>query len=157
MTSMLDSRGRWRRIIWNCRAERGPLLTRYYLIDLPWFGIYLHHLQSSDDDRALHDHPWSFVTCLLSSGYYEIVPSPMRPYDLVEWTATRDPQLPMGYAKHWRHRFSILVRRAEYKHRLELPRPMWTLVLRWRARRTWGFWTPGGFLDFKAYGREHCD
>lgn len=139
MTSTLDSRSRWRRVIWSCAADRGLLLTRYYVIDRPSFGIYLHHLQTSDEDRALHDHPWTFITFLIGGGYYE----------WVETTA--------GLREYWRPRFSVLYRPAEWRHRLSLVRPTWTLVIRFKARRLWGFWTPSGFMDHKAYGREFCD
>jgi hypothetical protein len=128
-----------RRVIWSCSAERGPLLTRYYLIDTRWFALYLHHLQASDEDRALHDHPWSFVTVLLSGGYYEHV------------------RIGIATVRQWRRRFSVLWRPAEWQHRLELVRPTWTLVLRLRRRREWGFITSRGWLHWKAYGREFCD
>lgn len=128
-----------RRVIWSCTADRGPLLTRYYLLETRWFALYLHHLQASDEDRALHDHPWSFLTLLLSSGYWEWVPSNVGPYRL------------------WRRRFSLLWRPAEWQHRLELVKPTWTLVLRLKRRREWGFLTRNGWMHWKAYGREFCD
>src|ERR1700710_2371105 len=36
-----------------------------------WFNIYLHHFLRSDDDRALHDHPWCNLSILLSGSYLE--------------------------------------------------------------------------------------
>jgi hypothetical protein len=104
-----SARPRWfsKRVIPSCRAARGPLLTRYHLVATRWFGIYLHHLHVSDEDRALHDHPWSFVTVLLSSGYWE-------------WTGRT---LPGGVTRIWRRRLSVLYHPAEYAHRLELVRP----------------------------------
>lgn len=130
-----------RRVIWSCTASRGPLLTRYYLLDTRWGAIYLHHLHASDEDRALHDHPWSFIAVLLSSGYYEHTPSMQR----------------LGSVRTWRRRFSVLYRPALWQHRLELVRPTWTLVVRGPYRRVWGFITPGGWLDWRAYGKEWCD
>lgn len=36
------------------------------------FNIYLHQFSRSDDDRALHDHPWLFnATIMLRGGYIE--------------------------------------------------------------------------------------
>jgi hypothetical protein len=133
---------RWppRKVIWSCDASRGPLLTRYFLVHTPLVGIFLHHLHASDEDRALHDHPWSFVTCLLTSGYYEHTPD-------------RDGTI----RRTWRRRFSVLYRPAEWQHRLELVRPTWTLMFRWRRRRVWGFFTPGGWVDWVTYGKEWCD
>jgi hypothetical protein len=138
-----------KRVIEPCtKKAQGPLLTRYYLLATPWFSLYLHHLQASDEDRCFHDHPWSFVTFLLSSGYYEhcLVPG----YDAGEYR--RHVQV-----RRWRRRFSVLYRPAEWQHRLELVRPCWTLVLHFPRRRDWGFWTPTGWMDWRAYGKEWCE
>lgn len=34
-------------------------------------GIYLHEFYRSDDDRALHDHPWANVSLVLMGQYNE--------------------------------------------------------------------------------------
>lgn len=140
-----------RRTIWSCTASRGILLQRYYLLETRWFAMYLHHLHASDDDRALHDHPWSFVTCLLSSGYFEWIPPTQRPW------RRRSARTRYTPARVWRRRFSVLWRPATWQHRLELMRPTWTLVFRFRRKREWGFWTRSGWLDWKTYGRQWCD
>jgi hypothetical protein len=36
-----------------------------------YFNIYLHEIRRSDDDRALHDHPFSNISILLKGGYIE--------------------------------------------------------------------------------------
>jgi len=36
-----------------------------------FFNCYLHHVLRSDDDTALHDHPWWNFSIVLSGGYYE--------------------------------------------------------------------------------------
>jgi hypothetical protein len=36
-------------------------------------------------------------------------------------------------------------------------RPTWTLVVRFRVRRHWGFFTPRGWLPWRDYSREYCD
>lgn len=132
-----------RRVIWSCTAARGPLVTRYFLLQTARLGIYLHRLHVSDEDRALHDHPWAFVSILLSGGYWEHVPAAGG-----DPTATR---------RYWRRRFSVLYRPARWAHRLELVRPTWTLVVRFRRERMWGFFTPSGWRDWIAYGKEWCD
>lgn len=128
---------RWprKRTIWSCQAERGPLLIRYFLFVTAPLSIYLHCLVTSDEDRALHDHPWSFVTLLFHRGYWEHTPE----------------------GRFWRRRWSVLWRAAEWQHRIEVDRPTWTLVFRFRRRRMWGFITPKGWQEWKAYGREWCD
>jgi hypothetical protein len=134
-----------RRVITDpCYPEGGPLFTRYYLFQCPFFALYVHHFHRSDNDRHVHDHPWTFVTWLLSRGYWEHVPEL--------------PMFPGGtQVRFWRARFSVLYRPAEWKHWVEIERPVWTLVLRLRRRREWGFWTHLGWIDWKTYGREWCD
>ena len=49
------------------RPERN-YLTRWRLIQTPWFGIYLHRFDGPDPRETLHDHPWPFVSVVLSFG-----------------------------------------------------------------------------------------
>lgn len=49
-----------------------PYLRRWYVIPRnPWLNVYVHHFLSSDDDRALHDHPWWFVSLMLRADHEE--------------------------------------------------------------------------------------
>ena len=50
-----------------------PYLLRWFVIPRnPLFNVYLHEFRRSDDDRALHDHPWLFnASWLLGGGYVE--------------------------------------------------------------------------------------
>lgn len=150
---------RWKQIIWSCQADNGPLLIRYFLIRTRWFGVYLHHFLASDEDRALHDHPWGYIAFLFHSGYWEWI-----------------PRADGGSERMWRRRFSILIRPATWQHRVELPghytytrihdgfysqrcdnKPVWTLVFRGPIRREWGFWLPEGWTHWKDYGKRYCD
>lgn len=125
-----------RRTIWSCQADKGALFTRYYLLETRWFSVYIHCFHTSDEDRALHDHPWSFVSLLLSSGYYE-------------WT---------DQGRAWIPRFSLIYRPADWRHRVELKTPnTWTLVFRSPVSRDWGFWVEGKWMFWKDYGKEYCD
>lgn len=123
-----------RRNILRC-DQAGLLLIRYFILNTRVFGIFLHHLISSDDDRALHDHPWSFITILLTGGY---------------WEHTTTERL-------WRGRFSVLFRPAEWQHRLELEKPVWTLVIKFRTRRSWGFIMKDGWHKWEKYLTEWCN
>jgi hypothetical protein len=130
--------GRWPRakvIADACAPELGPLMVRYFLIRTPWFNLYLHRFLRSDNDRHFHDHPWDFVTVLLSGGYWENTPG----------------------GRFWRRRFSILRRPAEWQHWVEIVEPVWTLIAVSRKRREWGFHTERGWLDWKTYGSEMCE
>jgi hypothetical protein len=49
-----------------------PYLARWWVIPRNrFFNIYLHAFFRSDDDRALHDHPWTNASFLLCGQYTE--------------------------------------------------------------------------------------
>lgn len=50
-----------------------PYLLRWFVIPRnPVFNVYLHMFLRSDDDRALHDHPWLFnASVMIYGGYVE--------------------------------------------------------------------------------------
>jgi hypothetical protein len=48
-----------------------PYLLRWWVIPRnPVFNVYLHCFLRSDDDRALHTHPWLFNVSWLLLGKY---------------------------------------------------------------------------------------
>lgn len=123
-----------------------PYLIRYTLLKTRWGAVYLHKFLRSDEDRCLHDHPWPFISLILKGGYVEETPEGCRFY-------------PPG---------SVLFRPAQWKHRVhlyyaggKLVQP-WTLVVRGKKKREWGFWTVDGwkpwkyFLDRKNEGIDQC-
>lgn len=86
--------------------------------------LRLHKFYQGDDDRALHDHPWWFVTFPFAS-YRELV----EDVDSLCVNVVR--------------RFRFHYRPAEYRHRV-LPFPerrhVWTIVVTGPLSRMWGFW-----------------
>lgn len=49
-----------------------PYMLRWWLIPRNrFFNIYLHEVIRSDDDRALHDHPWPNCSILIHGRYAE--------------------------------------------------------------------------------------
>ena len=49
-----------------------PYMLRWWVISKNQiFNIYLHMILRSDDDRALHDHPFSNISILLQGNYIE--------------------------------------------------------------------------------------
>lgn len=126
-------------------GQENPYMLRWFLIPRnPYFNVYLHKFLRDDDDRALHDHPWWFVSLILKGGYSEVVPNP-------------DSLMPNVNKLH---RFSIAFRRATHQHRVVLWRertfsstegkklPCWTIVATGRKKRTWGFWCSKGFVPW---------
>lgn len=118
-----------------------PYLRRWWVIPRNrFFNIYLHNIRHSDDDRALHDHPWANCSIILSGGYWEVTPN----------------------ALHWRKRGSITFRRATAAHRLALDethpeggnKPCWTLFITGPAVREWGFHCTKGWVHWRDFVDE---
>jgi hypothetical protein len=116
----------------------GPrYLLRWYVIPRnPWLNVYLHQFLHDDEDRALHDHPWWFVSVMAWGRYREMIES-----GLVERAA---PSLAYRPAMH-AHR---VVLKRDYKDR---PIPCWTLVITGRVTRDWGFYCPQGWKHWKEF------
>lgn len=60
----------------DVRIPGDPLIEAYMLrwwkiMRNAYFNIYLHIIQRSDDDTALHDHPWWNFSIVLDGGYWE--------------------------------------------------------------------------------------
>lgn len=129
------------------RNEAGdPYLVRW-AINLPWFGIKLHHILRSDEDRDCHDHPWSFLSIILLGGYWEH--RPVRMVGEMGDEASRET------TRRWHGPGSVLWRPAPSVHRLELPveRTAWSLVFTGPKRREWGFHTICGWIPWTRYWR----
>lgn len=112
--------------------------------------VYLHHIHRSDDDRALHDHPWKNVSIVLKGGYFEH--RPMFPTFYA-----RDLKL-NGTAETeslWRGPGSIVFRAATALHRLEIPKGSpdgaWTLFITGPRVREWGFQCPQGWRIWSVF------
>ena len=117
-----------------------PLMHRWFVLkvgNLP--RVYIHKFLRSDDDRALHDHPWWFVSIILHGSYIEVLP---------------DEQISMRRAG------SIQFRRATDTHRVVLidNHPVWTLFITGPVKRMWGFWcddyTPDEDITGEPYMRR---
>jgi len=116
------------------RAIGDGYLLRWYLIRrTPVCNAYLHCFTGSDDDRALHDHPWPSASLCLSGRMIEVLP---------------DEDF------RWVEPGTVVFRRARHAHRLELVKgPVWTLFLTGPVVREWGFWCAQGWRHWK----EFCD
>lgn len=121
-----------------------------------FFNIYYHVVLRSDDDRALHDHPFWSLSIVLEGGYYE------------------HTILAGGiHKKVWRGPGSIVFRPSgRFAHRLELmtypwPDPLvpdeWstksakTIFITGPVLRRWGFHDARhGWIDAYDWD-EHCE
>ena len=116
-------------------------LKRWRLFECPWFGIYLHKICRPDRDRALHDHPWPFVSFLLKGWYFE--ETPCKEHDQNIWKCTNGL-----YPVYWFNR-----KKATDSHRITEVEDggVWTLVLRGKRQRVWGFYTEKGWVPWNEY------
>lgn len=127
----------------DCRApdieiggHENPYLRRWWLIPRNrFFNIYLHHFCRSDDDRALHDHPWWSLSVLLRGRYVEHT---ISAGGINVRTERR--------AGQWKFR------KAEAAHRIELhDGPCWTLFVTGPRIREWGFHCPQGWRHWRVF------
>lgn len=137
------------------RHNGEPYLRRWHLIPRNrFFNVYLHHFVGSDDERALHDHPWASLSFLLRGTLREAY------FD--ETDREEAEQYGNNYAfSWWRVRWMRPVyRRAKFSHRLiVMPgETAWTLFLTGPRIRAWGFWCPGGWKYWRDYESDGgCD
>lgn len=113
-----------------------PYLRRWFLIPRNrFFNIYLHQFMRSDDDRALHDHPWWNLSILLRGRYVEHTISAGGINIRTERKAG-----------------GIKLRRAGAAHRIELhDGPCWTLFVTGPRLREWGFHCPRGWVHWRVF------
>lgn len=117
-------------------------LLRWFLIPRNrLFNVYAHFFARSDDDRALHDHPWWNMSILLKGSYEEVT--------------FRDPVLRHqgGYYLHQRVAGDVVTRAARDCHRIQLREGgCWSLFITGPRIRVWGFRLKDDtWLDHVAY------
>jgi len=102
------------------------------------FNIYLHRFLRSDDDRALHDHPWWNCSIVLTGEYTE--------HSIADGGVHR---------RRIRRAGSWTLRRATAAHRIELHAgPCVSLFLTGAKIREWGFHCPEkGWVHWRTF----CD
>lgn len=119
-----------------------PYLLRWWAIPRNrFFNIYLHEIIRSDDDRALHDHPWLNCSILLQGGYVE--------------HQIRDGGIHQRFV---RKAGDVAFRRPSAAHRLEV-RPAFgttiSLFITGPIVRHWGFHCPeAGWRHWKDFTSE---
>lgn len=115
-----------------------PYMLRWFVIPRNrFFNVYLHHFLRSDDDRALHDHPWASCSVLLRGAYTE--------HTILAGGVNHRRVLQAGQVRlRWTGKFA---------HRIELHEgPVWTLFLTGPKYRAWGFHCPEqGWIHWERF------
>ncbi|WP_311271254.1 hypothetical protein [Sphingobium sp. WCS2017Hpa-17] len=94
-------------------------------------NVYLHEILHSDDDRAMHDHPWANTSLLLDGSYIEHTP---------EGAFTRVAG-------------DVIERPAQALHRLEVipGQRAISLFMTGPTVREWGFACPKGWVHWTDF------
>jgi hypothetical protein len=102
-------------------------LHRWYLIPRnPIFNIYLHRFLSSDDDRALHDHPWVSLSYCIDGEMIEVSMDELKDINAGQW----------------------VFRRSVFAHRIIIRNPCWTIFVTGPKIRQWGFYCHSGWVHW---------
>lgn len=129
----------------------GKVFLDRWGLETRWFGVFLHHIAGPDPGLDLHDHPWPFVSVILRGSYTEEV-ADARQACLMAEIAERYPETAThGGVRAWR-RGSVHRLGLDEAHRITKVEPgTWTLVLRGRKVRSWGFYQPDGWVNWQSY------
>lgn len=109
-----------------------PYMLRWFVIPRnPFCNVYLHKIMRSDDDRALHDHPWDNTSLILRGRYLEHTPEGV----------------------FWREEGFMGGRKATDQHRLELMpgEHVTSLFFTGPKIREWGFWCGERFVHWTEF------
>lgn len=141
--------GRW----WLVPYRKEQVLS-FWRRPIGWvlqrFGVAvrIHLIASADAARHLHDHPWAFVSVVLSGGYVEA-----RPFDALHPTFyTSDDGDRECLTHSCRRAGDVGFRRATDRHSIVRVEPdTYTLFITGPDRHWWGFYTQAGKVYFKDY------
>lgn len=131
---------RWYIVPWRKWHREGRAKPTAWRRVKGWFGlmlpsVYLHCFLRSDDDRALHDHPWFWCSILLRGDYTEHT---VRAGGVQVRCARTAPSLKVSTP--WR------------AHRVEVgDQPCWTLFITGPRMREWYFHCPRGLVHWRVF------
>lgn len=128
-------------------ADR-PYLRRWWVIPRNrLFNVYLHEFLRSDDDRALHDHPWPDASILLRGAYYEHT---IAAGGIEKWRLLCAPAVRVRPSGKFAHRIALLADALIDGRPNEVP--CWTLFITGPRYREWGFHCPrAGWIHWKKF------
>lgn len=109
-----------------------PYLQRWFIVPRnEHLNVYLHRFLRSDDERALHDHPWPNFSWLLEGEYLEHTPEGV----------------------FHRHAGERVERDATSRHRIELigGQPVTSLFFTGPKEREWGFHCERGWVHWQEF------
>lgn len=135
-------------------ADGSLYMGRWRLFETRWISARLHYIASDDADRVLHDHPWNFMSLVLSGGYIEQRPITVEPcFPLLRNGQRADWE---AVTLHPRTAGSVAFRRATERHRVVDVAPRtYTLFIYWQKTQWWGFYTREGKVHWRDFVSCH--
>lgn len=155
------------------RDDGSVYLNRWHIIPRNRFvNLYLHQFLASDDDRALHDHPWAFLSWILKGQYFEHTPANWDPqethvklrkrwsfaYRPADWIHRIELDFDPEYCEH-----DVLSHDGNNYHVVKYPylvkheKPVWTLILTGPRKRAWGFHCESGWRHWAVFDKIGCE
>ena len=121
--------------VWRWTFVDSGYITRLHILKTPWFAVCLHYLNKPDPEPFLHDHPVSFLSIILTGGYWERRFNFKHGHHVVmhrwyNWVSATD-----------RDQHTIID---------VLPNTV-TLAFMGPKTREWGFHRPEGWIHWKEY------
>jgi hypothetical protein len=117
-----------------------PYLYRWWFIPRnKWLNIYVHEFKRSDDDFALHDHPWANLSILVEGRYIE--------HTIADGGIHHRTERVAGEMK---------LRKATAAHRIELieGQRVRTIFVTGPYQRKWGFHCPKGWRPWTHFVQQ---
>jgi len=114
-----------------------------------FFNVYFHHVLRSDEDAALHDHPWWNFSIVLEGGYYEHTIAAGGVHSK-KWYGPGSVRFrPSGAFAHRleleTQRFNVIGDHMDGKPMGE--KPVKTIFITGPVLRRWGFHHPSQWVD----------
>jgi hypothetical protein len=127
--------------------KTGPYLLRWFLIPRNrLFNIYVHQYRQSDDDRALHDHPWLSLSYCIAGPLGEVI---RKPDGSPRYRTIRAGQWVYRSAR-FAHRLVLLPDTTRDVEGHERVGPL-TLFITGPVVRSWGFYCPKGWRHWRIF------
>lgn len=132
-------------------------MQRWWRIPRNWaMNIYYHIVLRSDDDRALHDHPWWNFSIVLDGGYFEheimeggihvrtwYGPGAMR----FRWHGRKAHRLELKTGPMREAPIMSIQEEMAYDGDRQVEFPATTIFITGPVLRRWGFHHPTGWVD----------
>lgn len=123
-----------------------------------FFNIYLHKFVLSDEDRALHDHPWANCSILIDGQYIEHTPKGcfLRHQGFMYFRPANSPHRVELRVSLLGERGIRIVAPLSLNHTdfdCPEPIPVTTIFITGPKIREWGFLCPKGWRHWKDF----CD